>query len=308
MNIFELTKLFWRTVRTSGPNAPEALFFFYLIERCSLGDWQNPFPVPTRDVALEVRFSNKTLTDVRSRLKNKGLIDFKAGQRNSGSPLYCFPEIDADGQLWFPWDTQNRNQNRNQKEKIPDFSFSATPNRETKTETKTETLNIICNNTGNIDYSHTHSASAKNEKIEDAQKAVPPDPQTLQSRRAEARVQSAAIRADILSRSAALEALAVKHRADLAEITEAIDDALADWNEAGVVHITGGRFDLANALQHLRRLLPVKLGINRRDRDRDREHQNPQTRNNENRSKDKYADRRAAEPDCQNPAEFDPTF
>jgi hypothetical protein len=88
MNYIELINLFWQTRRTVRLSSAEADLYYFLMQECNVRNWENPFGCPNGLICATIGFSEKTLIDVRNRLQQKGLIEFKPGQRKTAPPLY----------------------------------------------------------------------------------------------------------------------------------------------------------------------------------------------------------------------------
>jgi hypothetical protein len=88
MNYIDLINQFWRMRRTARFSHSEADLYFYLLNEANGLRWQNPFPHPTKLLCASIGMSEKTLTEARNKLKQKGLIDFKEGSRNATTPVY----------------------------------------------------------------------------------------------------------------------------------------------------------------------------------------------------------------------------
>ncbi|MCC8146552.1 MAG: hypothetical protein LIO93_08985 [Bacteroidales bacterium] len=88
MNYIELINQFWQTRRIVSFSSKEADLYFVLLHECNIRNWQNPFECSNRSIVAAIGISEKTLIDVRNRLKQKGLIDFKSGKRKEHSPVY----------------------------------------------------------------------------------------------------------------------------------------------------------------------------------------------------------------------------
>lgn len=66
----------------------EADMYFYLLKECNSRSWANPFELPTRNIELELGISRKTICDLRNKLRQKGLINFKEGNKRIGTAVY----------------------------------------------------------------------------------------------------------------------------------------------------------------------------------------------------------------------------
>ena len=70
--------------------AYEADFYFFLLKECNIRNWLCPFELPTRLIQAELGYSNKTIIDLRNRLKQKGLIEFIEGNRREKAAFEHF--------------------------------------------------------------------------------------------------------------------------------------------------------------------------------------------------------------------------
>lgn len=61
--------------------------YFYLLHQCNIRRWINPFEFKTRDLELMLGFTRATISAIRNKLKQRGLIDFGKGV-GSGSAVY----------------------------------------------------------------------------------------------------------------------------------------------------------------------------------------------------------------------------
>ncbi|WP_071146131.1 DEAD/DEAH box helicase family protein [Bacteroides ihuae] len=104
MNYIELINQFWSIRRYKPMTAHEADFYFFLLKECNMRNWLCPFDLPTRLIQAELGYSNKVITDLRNRLKQKGLIDFIEGNRRERAAAYILVSVS----------NQNSNQTSNQ--------------------------------------------------------------------------------------------------------------------------------------------------------------------------------------------------
>lgn len=88
MNYIELINQFWRIRRYKPLTAYEADLYYYLMQECNNRKWLNPFNLSTNLICAELGIARKTLSDLRNRLKQKGLIDFVEGQKNKSNAVY----------------------------------------------------------------------------------------------------------------------------------------------------------------------------------------------------------------------------
>ena len=105
--------------------AYEADFYFFLLKECNIRNWLCPFELPTRLIQAELGYSNKTIIDLRNRLKQKGLIEFIEGNRREKAAAYIL--VSVGNQSSNQSSNQNGNQNGNQ---------SGNPLYKTKNKTK----------------------------------------------------------------------------------------------------------------------------------------------------------------------------
>ena len=88
MNYIQLINEFWSIRRSMKITSYEADLYYYLLKECNSRMWLNPFDLSTNLICAELGISRKTLSDLRNRLKQKGFIDFKEGQKNKSSAIY----------------------------------------------------------------------------------------------------------------------------------------------------------------------------------------------------------------------------
>lgn len=93
--------------------AHEADFYFFLLKECNIRNWLCPFELPTRLIQAELGYSNKTVIDLRNRLKQKGLIDFIEGNRREKAASYILL-VTSGNQIVNQTGNQSSNQNGNQ--------------------------------------------------------------------------------------------------------------------------------------------------------------------------------------------------
>lgn len=88
MNYIELINLFWQIRRKERFSSSEADLYYFLMQESNARQWENPFECTNGIICATIGFSEKTMIDARKGLKEKGLIDFEAGQRRLRSPVY----------------------------------------------------------------------------------------------------------------------------------------------------------------------------------------------------------------------------
>ena len=80
VDYYKLLGSFWEKRIFCSLSCCEADFYYYLLKQCDLGNWANPFKLPTKKCELELDFSRKTISSVRNSLHQKGFINFKASK------------------------------------------------------------------------------------------------------------------------------------------------------------------------------------------------------------------------------------
>ena len=95
MTYLELINNFWQEFGNKGMQPNDVLLYFYLLDHCNRISWQNPFSLTNKNLMLMLEFSEKTLIGARSRLKERGLIDFEKGDRNCKSPVYLIIGVEV---------------------------------------------------------------------------------------------------------------------------------------------------------------------------------------------------------------------
>lgn len=93
MNYIDLINQFWKIRRAKRISAYEADLYYYLLNECNSRMWLNPFELPTTLLCAELGISRKTLSDLRNRLRQKGLIEFEEGNRNKHGASYLIKYV-----------------------------------------------------------------------------------------------------------------------------------------------------------------------------------------------------------------------
>ncbi|MCD8030865.1 MAG: hypothetical protein LUF85_08625 [Bacteroides sp.] len=88
MTYIQLINHFWSIRRIKQMTAYEADLYFYLLKECNVRKWINPFELPSRNIELELGISRKTICSLRIKLRQKGLINFKEGNKRSSGAFY----------------------------------------------------------------------------------------------------------------------------------------------------------------------------------------------------------------------------
>lgn len=113
MTYIDYINQFWQIRRYKPMTAHEADFYFFLLKECNIRNWLCPFELPTRLIQAELGYSNKTVIDLRNRLKQKGLIDFIEGNRREKAASYILL-VTSSNQNGNQTGNQSCNQNGNQ--------------------------------------------------------------------------------------------------------------------------------------------------------------------------------------------------
>lgn len=87
MTYIELLNSFWDSTRFNPCSSNEATMYFYLLHQCNIRRWINPFEFKTREFEVMLGFTRATISAIRNKLKQRGLIDFGKGI-GSGSAVY----------------------------------------------------------------------------------------------------------------------------------------------------------------------------------------------------------------------------
>lgn len=116
MTYIDFINQFWQIRRYKPMTAHEADFYFFLLKECNIRNWLCPFELPTRLIQAELGYSNKTVIDLRNRLKQKGLIDFIEGNRREKAASYILITdlVTPGNQSSNQSSNQNGNQSSNQ--------------------------------------------------------------------------------------------------------------------------------------------------------------------------------------------------
>ena len=122
----KLLNAFWEKRLVCTLTSCEADFYFYLLKQCDLGNWANPFKLPTKKCELELDFTRKTISNVRNSLSQKGFIKFRASKVRGEVAEYEIVGLDAflmetqsGTQMETQSGTQTETQSERKKEDIP---------------------------------------------------------------------------------------------------------------------------------------------------------------------------------------------
>ena len=118
----KLLNAFWEKRLVCTLTSCEADFYFYLLKQCDLGNWANPFKLPTKKCELELDFTRKTISNVRNSLSQKGFIKFRASKVRGEVAEYEIVGLDVfltETQSETQKGTQTETQSERKKEDIP---------------------------------------------------------------------------------------------------------------------------------------------------------------------------------------------
>jgi hypothetical protein len=97
MNYIELVNRFWRCPERSSTNPSDVALYFFLVHTCNDLGWKQPFGHSDRHLSASLNMSVNTIRDSKNRLKQFGLLNFKAPEKASkgiaGQTKYWFPDV-----------------------------------------------------------------------------------------------------------------------------------------------------------------------------------------------------------------------
>jgi DNA-binding MarR family transcriptional regulator len=88
MNYIELINNFWRLNKEHSFTPNEKAVYFALLNKCNELGWKNPFNQSNGYLAMDSGMSEPAMTKARNTLKQKNLIDFKAGDGRRINTIY----------------------------------------------------------------------------------------------------------------------------------------------------------------------------------------------------------------------------
>ena len=88
MNYNELINNFWRLNKEHSFTPNEKAVYFALLNKCNELGWKNPFNQSNGYLAMDSGMSEPAMTKARNTLKQKNLIDFKAGDGRRINTIY----------------------------------------------------------------------------------------------------------------------------------------------------------------------------------------------------------------------------
>ena len=87
MTYIDLLNNYWDSTRFNPCSGNEANMYFYLLHQCNIRRWINPFEFKTRNLEFALGITRASISAIRNKLKQRGLIDFKSG-KGSGEAVY----------------------------------------------------------------------------------------------------------------------------------------------------------------------------------------------------------------------------
>lgn len=97
MNYIELINRFWNCSKERAFNPSDCMLYFYLLDTCNALHWKQPFGQSDRYLSMVLGISVPTVREAKNRLKQRGLIDFKAPEKGSkgieGQTKYSFSTV-----------------------------------------------------------------------------------------------------------------------------------------------------------------------------------------------------------------------
>lgn len=97
MTYINLLNKFWGKRGEYELTSIEADLYLFLVHRCSLLQWENPFCLPTKEIEIALSLSRKTINNARRNLENVGLIKFQPGATNGKFAKYFLAECVSVG-------------------------------------------------------------------------------------------------------------------------------------------------------------------------------------------------------------------
>lgn len=87
-DLFRLVKEFWITYYGSNISYSETTLYYYLVEVCNQGRWENPFRVSSGSIMQSLRMSKSTYRTAIKNLQGHGLIRFEKGEGAKNYTLF----------------------------------------------------------------------------------------------------------------------------------------------------------------------------------------------------------------------------
>lgn len=157
MTYINLLNKFWGKRGEYELTSIEADLYLFLVHRCSLLQWENPFCLPTKEIEIALSLSRKTINNARRNLENVGLIKFQPGATNGKFAKYFLAECVSVGNTLSVECVSQSNtfkEKRKEKENIP-----PTPPIKEKENKKEKELALLVSRT----HTYTHAYKAGQE-------------------------------------------------------------------------------------------------------------------------------------------------
>ena len=104
MSYIDLINEFWRKNGFMPFGAMDTTVYMYLLHQCNIRGWHNPFQLQTRDIEFHLSITRKQIGEAKTRLRNRGMIDFTNGSRKE-TPTYTIIGLK---QNTFPSETETQ--------------------------------------------------------------------------------------------------------------------------------------------------------------------------------------------------------
>ena len=135
MTYIELINEFWRQDRFKPFNDTDMRLYFFLLNECNIRKWLNPYELQTQYLEAMLRIKRKAITEARNRLKQRGLIDFKAKTNNP--TVYVINNVKLSNDLLAELFPHGNNQETIKKQStVQSSNNEETCNKEYKTKEK----------------------------------------------------------------------------------------------------------------------------------------------------------------------------
>ena len=96
MNYHEIVDRFWAKDAEYQFSDKETALYFYLLNACKLAHWRNPFGLSNNMTLAKFGWGRTSFDRARSRLKEAGLIDFRAGIGRGNIYSYVIKDENGD--------------------------------------------------------------------------------------------------------------------------------------------------------------------------------------------------------------------
>lgn len=93
MNYINIIEGFWRMNAYDRFSSSEIILYLYLVHICNQNYWNMPIACKTATLQSELGLNKSTIIRARTKLRERGLIEFTEGVQNSCSPKYSLLDI-----------------------------------------------------------------------------------------------------------------------------------------------------------------------------------------------------------------------